>query len=253
MVKRVESEKLRVKSCYIIFCLFMLATGTFAGSGDYAFLAKKYFLQGRYGAAYGQYESALREARKEADLAAEGRILTSMATLATHAMQYEDAKKLFDLVRVGDLDEKGKENFYKAYMEFYNLQDEYKQAFEIASKHSFKKASAAFLGEAAIAAAGSKNNAEADAYLKRIKKSNSPGQLAFYRARIADLSGEKAKELYENALRFSSEKKQYFISGIILLRLAEITNDKNYAARSASIFSELGLAKPFQKAEEAAK
>jgi len=242
-----------VKICYIIFCISMLAIGTFAGSGDYAFLAKKYFLQGRYGAAYGQYESALREARKEADLMSEGRILTSMATLATHAMQYEDAKKLFDLVRVDALDEKGKEHFYKACMEFYNLQNQYKQAFEIASKHSFKKASAAFLGEAAVAAVGNKNRDEANAYLKKINKSNSPGQFAFYKARVADLNGENSKELYENALLFSSEKNQYFVSGIILLRLAEITGNKDYAVRSASVFSELGLAKPFQKAEEAAK
>jgi len=242
-----------VKRACIILCIFILAVGTFAGSGDHAFLAKKYFLQGRYGAAYGQYESALREARKEADLVSEGRILTSMATLATHAMQFEDAKKLFDMVRIDVLDEKSKEHFYKAYMEFYNLQGQYEQAFKIASKHSFKKASAGFLGEAAIAAAGSKNRNEADAYLKRIDKGDSPGQLAFYRARAADLNGEDSKELYERALQLSSEKNQYFVSGIILLRLTELTGNKDYAARSISVFSELGLAKPFQKAEEAAK
>jgi len=237
----------------IVCILMLLVAFVFAGSGDHAYQARKYFLQGRYGNAYEQYERALREARKEADLVSEGRILTSMAMLATHAMEYESAKKLFDLVRVETLDEKGKEYFCRTYMEFYNLQDKYKEAFEIANSYSFKKASAAFFGEAAIAAAGSKKSGEADAYLKKINKGDSPGQFAFYEARIADLNGEKSKELYENALRFSSEKKQYFASGIILLRLAEITGNKDYAARSASVFSELGLAKPFQKAEEAAK
>jgi len=225
----------------------------FAASGDYAYQAKKYFSQGRYGAAYGQYEFALKEARKEADLVAEGRILTSMATLATHAMEYEEAKKIFEKIRVNLLDEKSREDFYKAYMEFYNLQGEHRSAFEIANKNSFKKASAVFLGEAAVAAAGSKNNGEADSYIKKISKCNSPGQLAFYKARVADLKGEDSKELYENALKLSIEKKQYFTSAAILLRLSEITGDKDYAARSAAVFSELGLAKPFQKAYEAAK
>jgi len=237
----------------VIFFIFMLVVNVFAGAGDYAYLAKKYFSQGRYGNAYNQYERALGEARKEADLASEGRILTSMAMLAAHAMEFEEAKKLFDLVRADALDEKGKEYFCKAYMEFYNLQGKYKESFEIANRYSFKKNSAAFLGEAAIAAAGSKKSGEAGAYLKKIDKDDSPGQFAFYEARVADLNGEKSKELYEKALRFSTEKKQYFTSGIILLRLAEITGNKDYAARSASVFSELGLAKPFKKAEEAAK
>jgi tetratricopeptide (TPR) repeat protein len=237
----------------VVVCILMLVACVSAGSGDYAYQAMKYFLQGRYGNAYDQYERALKEARKEADLVSEGRILTSMAMLATHAMEYESAKKLFDLVRVETLDEKGKEYFCRTYMEFYNLQGKYKEAFEIASGYSFKKASAAFFGEAAIAAAGSKRSGEADAYLKKINKGDSPGQFAFYEARVADLNGEKSRELYENALRFSSEKKQYFTSGVILLRLAEITGNKDYAARSASVFSELGLAKPFQRADEATK
>jgi len=226
---------------------------TFAASGDYAYQAKKYFSQGRYGAAYGQYESALNEARKEADLVSEGRILTAMATLATYAMEYEEAKKLFDLVRINALDEKSEENFYKAYMEFYNLQGEYKQAFEIANRHSFKKASAVFSGEAAIAAAGSRKTDEANSYLKQISKCDSPGQLAFYKAKVADLNGENSTKLYEDALQISIEKKQYFISAIILLRLAEITGDKDYATRSASVFNELGLSKQFKKANEVAK
>jgi len=225
----------------------------FAASGDYAYQAKKYLSQGHYGAAYSQYELALKEARKEADLVAEGRILTSMATLATHAMEYEEAKKIFGKVRVNSLDEKSREDFYKAYMEFYNLQGEYGMAFEIASRNSFKKASAMFLGEAAVAAAGSKNNGEADSYIKKISKCNSPGQHTFYKSRVADLKGEDSRELYEKALKLSIEKKQYFITGIILLRLAEITGNKDYAGRSAAVFSELGLMKPFQKASEAMK
>jgi len=235
-----------------IILLFGVLT-TFAASGDYAYQAKKYFLNGRYEAAYNQYELALREARKEADLVAEGRILTSMATLATHAMEYEEAKKIFEKVRINSLDEKSREDFYKAYMEFYNLQGEHRSAFEIANRNSFKKASAVFLGEAAVAAAGSKNNGEADSYIKKISKCDSPGQLAFYKARVADLKGENSKELYENALKLSIEKKQYFTSATILLRLSEITGDKDYAERSAAVFSELGLVKPFQKANEAAK
>jgi tetratricopeptide (TPR) repeat protein len=237
----------------IAVCVLMLVAGIFAGSGDYAYQARKYFLQGRYSTAYNQYALALKESRKEADLVAEGRILTSMAMLAAHAMEYEGAKELFDLVRVDALDEKGKEYFCKAYMEFYNLQGKYKESFEIASRYSFKKTSAVFFGEAAIAAAGSKKSDEAAAYLKKINKGDSPGQLAFYEARVADLNGKESRELYENALRFSSEKKQYFTSGTILLRLAEITGNKDYAARSAAVFSGLGLAKPFQKAEEATK
>jgi len=225
----------------------------FAASGDYAFQAKKYFSQGRYSLAYGQYEIALSEARKEADLISEGRILTSMATLAIHAMEYEEAKKLLDLVRVDALDEKSKENFYKTYMEFYNSQGEYKQSYEIASKHSFKKASAGFSGEAAVAAAGNKKTAEANSYLKKINKSDSPGQLSYYKAKVADLTDDNPINLYENALQISVEKKQFYTSAIILLRLAEITSDKNYAARSASVFNELGLSKPFIKASEASK
>jgi len=233
--------------------LIILVQTIFAASGDYAFQAKKYFSQGNYSSAYIQYEKALTEARKEADLISEGRILTSMATLATHAMEYEDAKKFLDLVQTNALDEKSKENFYKTYMEFYNSQGEYKQAFEIASKYSFKKASAGFFGEAATAAAGSKKADEADSYLKQISKRDAPGQLAFYKAKVADLIGENSTKLYENALQLSVEKKQYFTSAIILLRLAEITGNKDYAARSASVFSELGLSKPFKKASEVAK
>jgi len=236
----------------IILLIFLVQT-TFAASGDYAYQAKKYFSQGRYGAAYAQYELALKESKKEADLVAEGRILISMATLATHAMEYEEAKKIFEKVRVNSLDEKSLEDFYKAYMEFYNLQGEYRMAYEIAGKSSFKKASAVFLGEAAVAAAGSKNNGEADSYIKKISKCNSPGQLAFYKAKVADLKGENSKELYETALKLSIEKKQYFTSATILLRLAEITGNADYAERSAAVFSELGLLKPFQKANEAIK
>jgi len=233
--------------------LFIVVQTIFAASGDYAYQAKKYFSQGRYGMAYNQYEFALKEAKKEADLVAEGRILTSMATLATHAMEYEEAKKIFEKVRVNSLDEKSKEDFYKAYMEFYNLQGEYRKAFEIANKNSFKKASAVFWGEAAVAAAGSKNNGEADSYIKKISKCSSPGQLAFYKAKVTDLKGENSIELYESALKFSVEKKQYFTSANILLRLAEITGNEDYASRSAFVFGELGLLKPFQKANEAIK
>jgi hypothetical protein len=231
----------------------MLVAKVFSSSADYAFQAKKYFSQGRYNMAYSQYGIALSEARKEANLVSEGRILASMATLAAHAMEYEDAKELLDSVQVNALDEKSKENFYKTYMELYNLQGKYQQAFEIANKHSFKKASAMFSGEAAIAAAGSKNPSQANSYLKQINKSDSPGQLAFYKARVADLSGENSKNLYENALQISIEKKQHFMSAVILLHLAEVTGNKDYAARSASAFGELGLAKPFKKASEAAK
>jgi len=236
-----------------IFLILTLAANVFAASGGIAAQAKKYFEQGRYEAAYNQYSLALKEARKEADLVAEGRILISMAILASHAMQYEDAKSLLNMVRVNVLDEKSKESFYRAYMEFYNLQGKYREAFEISGKHSSKKPSATFCGEAAIAAAGSRNSGEADAYLKKINKKESPGQLAFYNARVADLNGGNPKELYENALKLSTDKKQFFISGIILLRLAEITGNKDYAARSAAVFRELGLAEPFQKAEGAAK
>jgi len=242
-----------VKILKILLILKILVQTTFAASGDYAFQAKKYFSQGNYASAYGQYETALSEARKEADLVSEGRILTSMATLATHAMEYEEAQKLLDLVQASALDEKGRENFYKTYMELYNSQGEYKQAFEIASKCSFKKASAGFFGEAATAAAGSKKANEANSYLKQISKRDSPGQLAFYKAKVADLTGENSTKLYEDALQISVEKKQYFISAMILLRLAEITGNKDYAARSASVFNELGLSKPFKKASEVTK
>jgi uncharacterized protein HemY len=227
-----------------------MAINVFAGSGDHAYQAKKYLSQGRYGAAYGQYSLALKETRKEADLAAEGRILTSMAMLAAHAMEYEEAQKLLESIRVNALDNTGKEEFHRVYMEFYNLQGQHKKAFEIAKNNFPKKALAAFLGEAAIAAAGSNSGSEADAYLKKISKSDSPGLLAFYKARVADLKGENSIELYEKALQLSIEKKRYFTTGMILLRMAQITSDKDYAARSASVFSELGLAKPFQKAEE---
>jgi len=193
---------------------------SYAASGDYAYQAKKYFSQGRYGLAYAQYEIALTEARKEADLISEGRILTSMAILATHAME---------------------------------SQGEYEQAFKFASSYSFKKASAVFWGEAATAAAGSREADKASFYLKQISKRDSPGQLAFYKARVADLIGENSTKLYENALQISVEKKQYFTSAMILLRLAEITGNKDYATRSASVFSELGLSKPFKKASEVVK
>ncbi|MCL1967247.1 MAG: hypothetical protein FWF67_05140 [Fibromonadales bacterium] len=242
-----------VKILSILLILTIGVQTSYAASGDYAYQAKKYFSQGRYGLAYAQYELALTEARKEADLISEGRILTSMATLATHAMEYEEAKRLLDLVRVYALDEKSKENFYKAYMELYNSQGEYKQAFEFASKHSFKKASAVFFGEAATAAAGSKKADEASSYLKQISKRDSPGQFALYKAKVADLIGENSTKLYEDALQISIEKKQYFISAMILLRLAEITGNKDYATRSASVFNELGLSKPFNKASEVAK
>jgi len=242
-----------VKILKILLILRILVQTTFAASGDYAYQAKKYFAQGNYNSAYSQYEIALSEARKEADLVSEGRILTSMATLATHAMEYEDAKKILDMVQVDALDEKSKEIFYKTYMELYNSQGEYKQAFEIAHKHSFKKASAGFSGEAAIAAAGSNRMDEVNYHLKRINKSESPGQLTFYKAKVADLIGENSTKLYEDALQISVEKKQYYVSAMILLRLAEITGNKDYAARSASVFNELGLSKPLKKASEAAK
>jgi len=198
--------------------------------------------------AYVQYEIALREARKEANLAAEGKILTSMAMLVTRAMEYEEAKKIFETVNINALDKSGEEEFYRAYMEFYNLQGNYARAFEIAKNNSFKKPSAAYLGESAVAAAGSKNYSEAAAFLKKICK-NSPGQLAFYSAKVADLKGENSIELYEKALSISIEKKRYFTTGIILLRLAEITGNKDYAARSTAVFLGLKLAKPFEQAE----
>ncbi|MDR0516150.1 MAG: hypothetical protein LBH25_03810 [Fibromonadaceae bacterium] len=241
-----------VKNSLILGILLVLAipAQAIAASGDHAYQAKKYLAQGRYGAAYGQYALALKEARKEADLTAEGRILASMATLAAHAMEFEEAQNLLETVRVNALDKEGKEDFQRAYMEFYNLQGEYKKAYEIAKDNPPKKASSAFLGEAAIAAAGSKNHSEANAFLKKISKCDSPGQLAFYNARVADLKGENSTELYEKALKLSIEKKRYFTTGMILLRLAQITSSKEYAERSASVFAELKLAKPFQKAEE---
>jgi tetratricopeptide (TPR) repeat protein len=248
MVRKQSSANSRILLSLLLIGSIGVQTA-FPASGNYAFQAKKYFAQGKYAAAYSQYELALKESRKEANLDAEGRILTSMAALAIHAMEFEDAKKLLESVRVSALDKKGEEEFYRAYMEFHNLQGEYKRAFEIAKNHSYKKPSAVFLGEAAIAAAGSKNYGEADAFLKKICKGDSPGQLAFYKAKVADLKGESASELYEKALALSIEKKRYFTTGIILLRLAQITGSKDYAARSAVVFSELGLLKPFELAE----
>jgi len=238
-----------VKSVMLIM-LAMLICNVFAASGNYAHMAKASFSQGKYEVAYGQYELALKEARKEANLAAEGRILISMAMLATHAMEYEEAKKIFDMVKTASLDNTGKEDFCRAYMEFYNLQGEYRKAFDIAKNNSFKKPNPSFFGEAAIAAAGSNNNSEADSFLKKINKKDSPGQAAFYKARVADLKGENPIELYENALTLSIEKKRFFTTGMLMLRLAQITGNKNYAARSATVFRELGLVKPFQQAEE---
>ncbi|GHV17282.1 hypothetical protein AGMMS49938_17990 [Fibrobacterales bacterium] len=141
-----------VPAIAVLFAL--LAQFVFAASGDYAFQAKKYLSQGRYGAAYGQYILALKESKKEADLVAEGRILTAMSNLATSAMEYEEAKKLLDKVKVEALDQNGKEDFYRTYMEFYNAQENYNAADEYSQKEKFKEPTAAYLGEQAIAAAG---------------------------------------------------------------------------------------------------
>jgi len=233
----------------ILLVISIIVQTVFSSSGSFAFQARKYFEQGKYGVAYGQYELALVEARKEANLGAEGRILISMATIAARAMEFEEAKKLFETVNINALNKKSEEEYYKAYMEFYNLQGEYRRAFEIAKKKSFKKPDAAFLREAAIAAAGSRNHSEAANFLKGINKKSSPGQLAFYTARVADLNGENSVELYEKALSLSVKNKRYFTTGTILLRLAQITGNKDYATRSAAVFSGLGLAKPFEQAE----
>ena len=42
-------------------CILIIAANVFAGSGDRAYQAKKYLLQGRYGAAYGQYSLTKRQ------------------------------------------------------------------------------------------------------------------------------------------------------------------------------------------------
>ena len=74
-----------------------------------AFRAQKSIAKGKFAKGYGQLERALLASRKEADLAAEGRVLNSMAKIRIMSLDLDFADSLLSVVRQEVMDENTKQ------------------------------------------------------------------------------------------------------------------------------------------------
>lgn len=250
--------------------LWVLLLGAWTGaseSGVLAYKGQQYFQQGRYGGAYAQFMLALKASQKEADLAAEGRVLVAMATLATHAREFAEAERRLGAVRLAELDPAARAGYLLARMEFFNAQSKYNEAYglwqkrdpAVTDKHQSEALVAQLYCEAAVAAGGSGNEGVADSLLQKasdLLDDEAPGQMAYAQARVADVRGEgDVVERYRQALRLSVAGQRYYVSGTVLLRLGELADKKQNTAdaidfymRSAGVFEQLGLPHPYRQA-----
>lgn len=254
----------------LALCLLGLATGTIASeSGVLSYNGQRYFAQGRYGDAYAQFSLALQASRKEADLGAAGRVHIALSTLSVHAREFSDAASHLAAVRISELDSAGLLALLQARLELHNAQGNYAEAYQTWESRAvnvddddFSEVQVARLYcEAAIAAAGAGQPSVATELLTRAEKlydDEAPGAMAVTRAKLADLQGSTtAYELYRSALALAVSGGRYYVAGSVLLRLGQLAEQQkqsaqaiDYYERSAGVFEQLGLPRPFRSSAE---
>ena len=177
-----------------------------------AFRAQKSIANGKFAKGYGQLERALLASRKEADLGAEGRILTSMAKVRIMSLDLNFADSLLAVVRQDALDENTKLMFKVNKISLANVREKYGEGEKICRSISNKDIDdcneplkAAFYSGCAIAYAGNKREDDARAALKMTAK-NSDDDEGFYAYTAANISRLLGNSDADSLYRFAEAK-----------------------------------------------
>lgn len=254
----------------MLILLLVLAFGVGAkDSGEYAHRAVQLLKQGLYQESYTQFGQALQASRKEADLQSESRIYIALAQLSTHAQDFQTAQEHLSKVRPAELNRASRTALLLTQIETHNGQGQFAQSIKLLSDFQSHEKLAKIaddqLGqiycEAAWAQAALAKADQAQQLLDQaisLLNDQAPGLIAYTRARIADATSQNsAYELYQVSLEQSIAQKRYFVTGTILQRLGELALQQgqksqaiDYWQRSAGVFEQLKLARPFQKVQE---
>ena len=184
-----------VKRFFALALVCLLSGMSFASeSSVLAFRAQKSFAKGKFAKGYGQLERALLASRKEADLGAEGRILTSMAKVRIMSLDLNFADSLLTVVRQEALDNNTKLMFKINKIALANAREKFgegeklcRAANESEVKECDESLKATFYSNCAIAYAGNKREDDARQALKMTAK-NSDDEEGFYAYTAANVS-----------------------------------------------------------------
>lgn len=234
---------------------FAMASAAFASeSSVLAFRAQKSIDAGKFAKGYSQLERALLASRKESDLKAEGRILTSMAQVRIMSLDLPLADTLLAQVRKDILDKGSLVLFTKTKASSANASGKFSEAEKICAsvkEEQLKKIDepllAAYYSECAIAQAGNHHEDDARASLKKVGKNSDKdgGFYAYTAARISDLLGNSnADSLYQVAEEKSIQgNRTYMTANILWLRseLRGAKDAKDMKLRCKNAFELMGL------------
>lgn len=254
----------------IFLAILLIHSLTFASeAGNFGYKAKQLYTAGRYNDALLQLHKGLAASAKEANLKAENTILIDMAQILTNQYEYSFADSILNAVQLKELDTHGKIAWLLIKQRLYNQQNLFEQSAQIYKSQEglLKKDQSDVLRalcmlEQAIALAGLGEPSSTGSLLKEAESlfdDEAPGLIFWTKARIAHLSSNKTEALdhYNTALNFAQAALKNWQSGQILLHMASIQMEqknlveaKALYRRSARLFQELSLDRPFLAAAE---
>lgn len=261
-----------IRRIAIAFLMGLLSASSLLASetGAYSYRAQRLLLNGQYHDAMRMLGTGLKRSAKEADLQGESRIYMGMAHIQFHNYEYTAAQDLLNQARDSELNAAGKLSKLRLSMQMANHQGQYTEAsalFQAAEKLLKKDdlpevAHAQVLLEFCVAQAGLGQSCS-DSQLEEAEDlldDESPGILAYAKARVADLGKhtEKAQKYYRTALEQAQKRQHSWEAGQILLRLGQIALAENakdsaadYLLRASKLYDQLQLDRPFVQAAEA--
>ena len=183
-----------------------------------AFRAQKSIAKGKFAKGYGQLERALLASRKEADLAAEGRVLNSMAKVRIMSLDLNFADSLLSVVRQEAMDENTKLMFNINKISLANAREKFGEGEKICRsiedsdiKKCDETLKASFYSGCAIAHAGNKHGDDARQALKMTAKNSDDGEgfYAYTAANVSRLLGDSDAETFYKAAEEKAIKSNF--------------------------------------------
>ena len=216
-----------VNRFFTLALIGMLSGMCFASeSSVLAFRAQKSIAKGKFAKGYGQLERALLASRKEADLGAEGRVLTSMAKVRIMSLDLNFADSLLNVVRQEALDENTKLMFNINKISLANAREKFSDGEKICrsvEESEIKKCDealkASFYSSCAISYAGSKREDDAKQALKMTAKNSDDdeGFYAYTAANVSRLLGNSdAEKFYKTAEEKAIKSNYSYMTATIL-------------------------------------
>lgn len=202
----------------LILILVFSGVSLASESSVLAFRAQKSLTKGKFAKGYSQLERALLASRKEADLAAEGRVLNSMAKIRIMSLDLDFADSLLSVIRQEAMDENTKLMFNINKISLANARDKFSDGEKICRslgdsdiKKCDEALKASFYSNCAIAYAANKREDDAKQALKMTAK-NSDDDAGFYAytaANVSRLLGNSDAESFYKAAEEKSIKGNY--------------------------------------------